>query len=947
MAFAPGMLVEISGLQQKAEAISGAALDSRQSFDLNGARAQLVQYDRTVSKWVAATFDGQMIAIEERFIRLLCASELKAYDLVLGPKSDFDVSGRAIIDSLANKGYASVKLLVAEDDASAMHSIASQLDKQGNFSRLAVEFARGYLGRNGSHKTMQLSMDDPDIPETVKESPLRTMDENFSHLSDILSNYTDEALGFDIYSRTDLLLRMPLSATEQQLYPAAKVEEGDAESHMHLMYRKQITAMQFVGPASGTIRLIPMQSDAEEVVLTAEPHTILLLLSNHWEYSYEAEGESLTLQTFFLSKPGNATFVDFHGGDLDLFEGVPGPAAPSGEHISVVGMACRYGTGSDCREKLWAAVAKAATDGLGPIPKKRWDNDLYLDLESTGGMYCKHGCFGIENIEMFDNKFFEVSAMEAQAMDPMQRQVMEISYMALLEGGYDKSSLMRSAKNIGHYCGVDKVDWLHLGAVGTVKNSGSLSAAAAATSIISNRFSFQMNLKGPSMTIDTACSASLVCSHVSKLALRDKSSEIEPVPATVVNGINTLLSPAPYVACAAAGMLSHDGRCFTFNQSADGYARGELGGALCFRNQQFDPDEGSLCLLAGSHVNQDGRSASLTAPNGPSQEKAIKSVIRECGLMPSEVDCLECHGTGTALGDPIEVGSIRKVMSSTPREVPMLFSSSKSNIGHGEGGAGLAGFFKCCLQVAHCEGAPNVHLSVRNPHIELEGFPSLLVSEGIPMNGDSAYSGVSSFGFGGTNAHAEAWGKNVMSSRGTLSADLSKEYQKRVKLAPNAVITMKGDDVKDWQTTGVHPGLPEGTQYRVHVDSEGKATWQPVDVDEEDWGDEFALRGSFSDWELQTMHKHDSIDGLWAALVTIGASGEEEFQVVADEDEEKVYYPSDPRCTSRAALVRGPAAQDVAAEGGKAWLVRGEPGSKVRIEFFHQKTRRSVMWLKV
>eukprot|EP00913_Durusdinium_trenchii_P005464 g5092.t1 len=307
---------------------------------------------------------------------------------------------------------------------------------------------------------------------------------------------------------------------------------------------------------------------------------------------------------------------------------------------------------------------------------------------------------------------------------------------------------------------------------------GAHGAAAAANAITSNRFSYSMNLKGASMTIDTACSSSLVCTHVSKLHLRFK--DFEPMPASVVNGLNLMLYPGPFVGCCAAGMLSHEGRCFTFNSTADGYARGELCGALTFKLKQFNPQTGSICCLAGSQSNQDGRSASLTAPNGPAQEqgtrrrlhtwpfslgdsfqeKCIKAVLRECKLTPTEVDCIECHGTGTALGDPIEVGSFKKVMSATPRKEPLVITpgtyrwqprrntppgrpgrrassfrlrSSKSNIAHAEGGAGLAGFFKCCLQVSNCEGAANVHLKVRNPHLDMEGFPCQILSESLAL----------------------------------------------------------------------------------------------------------------------------------------------------------------------------------------------------------------------
>merc|ERR1719343_1107381 len=218
----------------------------------------------------------------------------------------------------------------------------------------------------------------------------------------------------------------------------------------------------------------------------------------------------------------------------------------------------------------------------------------YYDPDQTrGGAYTKHGCFGIEGVELFDNKFFEISPAEARGMDPCQRQVMEVSYMALLEGGWDKRSLQRESQHIGHFVGIDKDDWLCMSSSGVIDLSGASGAASAANAITSNRFSYSLNLKGASMTIDTACSSSLVCTHVSKLHLRFK--DFEPMPGSVVNGLNLMLYSGPFVGCCAAGMLSHEGRCFTFNSTADGYARGELCGALCIKMQQFEPREGSLC----------------------------------------------------------------------------------------------------------------------------------------------------------------------------------------------------------------------------------------------------------------------------------------------------------------------------------------------------------------
>jgi len=935
-----GMLVEISGLPGPANPVPEAAGAS--PVELNGQKAQLVRFDRDAKKWTATTFGGDMIAIDAKYVRPLGGEELTGYDFCFGPKSDFDTVGHEMAELLAMKGYAVMKLFVSPDDAEEAILAAKKLEDDDQFTRLAVEFERGYLGEEGNAKTLLLDPAAADAPDYVAASPLKMLDSNFGAISQMLGPYTQEALGFDIYSRTNVLLRMPLAEGDDDRYPPADIDDGDAEGYLHTMARKRLTLLQFVGPAGGSLRLKPRAEGGQEITLSAEPGTVVLIVASRYDYSYEAEGESLTLTSFFMAEPAVYEIFGSVKGDVEVLGMLgTGPPPPPGEQCTVDAMYCRYGTGADGKAQFWNGVGKAATDGLTEVPFVRWDHSPYWDPEQQyGGCYTRHGCFGIEGVDLFDNKFFEISPAEAKGMDPCQRQVMEVSYMALLEGGWDKRSLQRESQNIGHFVGIDKDDWMCMSASGMLNLSGSHGAAAAANAITSNRFSYSLNLKGASMTIDTACSSSLVCTHVSKLHLRFK--DFEPMPASIVNGLNLMLYPGPFIGCCAAGMLSHEGRSFTFNATADGYARGELSGAACFKIKQYVNDGQVMACLAGSQANQDGRSASLTAPNGPAQEKCLNAVLRECHLTPTEVDCFECHGTGTSLGDPIEVGSFRKVMSATPRKEPLVITSSKSNIAHGEGGAGFAGFFKCVLQVSHCEGAPNLHLRVKNPHLDMEGFPCQMLSETVVMREDSAYTGVSSFGFGGTNAHAEAWGKNIMTSRGAANLDANAAFQKKLAKAPPAEITMNGDDVSEWETTGLDPRAEPGSRWKISLDEDGIVEWERDDDDMPEFGDEFFIQGTHNDWSQDALDRHDSIQGLWTGAITLGQSGEELFQVIADGDEDKVYHPGQPRCTLKAAMIHGP----TAASKDKAWLITGAPGDTFTIEFFQQEKHLSIMWLK-
>jgi len=938
---ASGTLVEVTGVPTDGSVPSSEGTSKK--VDLNGRKAQLIRFDRGSNKWTAVTFDGLTISLDPKYVRPLRGDELTDYDFVFGPKSDLSTVAAELCHVLSEQGYAMTRLFVAEEDAAAMLDVASSLDRDDHFGRLATEFERGYLGVDGYGKALLIDPGSDSAPDYVRKSHLATISSNFAALCEMLEAYTEDLLGFRLFSRSSMLLRMPIAEGEDDKYVAADIEDGDAEGYLQTMVRRKLTLMQFVGPAAGTLTLIPRFEGGRQITLKAEPSTMLILADSRYEYSLDVKGKALTLSTFLMTEPPNFTFTSVPEGDVGVL-GVlgSGPSPPPSPQIVIDGMYCRYGTGADNRDRFWTGVGKAGTDGLTEIPLVRWDHTLYYHPKGEfGAAYTKHGCFGIEGIELFDNKFFEISPAESKGMDPCQRHVMEVSYMALLESGWDKRSLQKESQNIGHFAGIDKDDWLCLTSAGLIDMTGTAGAGNSANAIISNRFSYSMNLKGASMTIDTACSSSLVCTHVNKLHLRFKDGE--PMVAGIVNGLNVMLYQGPFVGCCQAGMLSHEGRSFTFNATADGYARGELSGAIAFKIKDYETNSANvLCCLAGSQANQDGRSASLSAPNGPAQEKCINSVLKECALTPTEVDCFECHGTGTSLGDPIEVGAFKKVMSYTPREAPMVITSSKSNIAHGEGGAGLAGFFKCCMQVMHCEGASNVHLRAKNPHLDMEGFPCQMLGEGVSMREDAAYTGVSSFGFGGTNAHGEAWGRNIMTSRGGRLQDPQLAFRKKLAMAPPPEITMIGDDVFEWETTGPDPRAEPGTRWRVELDEDGTIMWEKDDDDLKDFGDEFFLQGTSNDWKPEPLERHDYIQGLWVGTLTIGSDGEEEFQIIADQNEEMVYHPAAKRCTQKAARILGP--EQVG--NGSTWLISGKEGDIFVIEFFQQDAHVSLVWFK-
>jgi len=342
-------------------------------------------------------------------------------------------------------------------------------------------------------------------------------------------------------------------------------------------------------------------------------------------------------------------------------------------------------------------------------------------------------------------------------------------------------------------------------------------------------------------------------------------------------------------------------------------------------------------------VNQDGRSASLTAPNGPSQEKCNLAVIKECGLTPPEIDATECHGTGTALGDPIEIGAYQKVLSSTPRHEPVCITTNKANLGHCEGSAGVAGFLKCVLMSMHAECTPNVHFSALNPHLDISGFPCAILTEGMVYRKETSYNGCLSFGFGGTNACAQVWGRNYMTSRAAGTKDVFKTLVDKIQRAPAQEVTISSENWEDWEMDGPGKDVKPDQSWDIAVMSDGTVQYMEKAAEVKDLGTFYYVASSVNNWEYEAMEQDDMLEGLYSTTIQIGPRGEEYFQIVADEDEDMVFFPATPNCHWKSTAVKGPEK----AGTDKAWCIAGYPGEVFRIEFTKSaKDKVSVMWFK-
>jgi acyl transferase domain-containing protein len=421
------------------------------------------------------------------------------------------------------------------------------------------------------------------------------------------------------------------------------------------------------------------------------------------------------------------------------------------EPVAVIGMACRFPGGADTPQKFWELLANGV-DGIREVPADRWDNrDLYdPDPNAAGKISTRWGGF-IDSVDQFDPFFFGISPREAANMDPQQRLLLEVSWEALENAGQTMTGLAGS--RAGVFVGVHShsIDY-YLMQLSDPAALDVYSGTGTAHNVIAGRVAYQLDLRGPCVAVDTACSSSLVAIHQAVQSLRQGESDL-----ALCGGVNLMLSPEFSISASRMSMLAPDGRCKTFDARADGFVRSEGCGMVVLKRLSDAQRDGDpiLALVRGSATNQDGRSNGLTAPNGQSQEAVIRAALDNGGLDASCLTYIEAHGTGTVLGDPIEVEAIANVLGARPDGPACYLGSAKANIGHLEGAAGVAGLIKAILSLQHRSLPPLLHFQQLNPHIRLEGTPLRIPQQALdwPAPPGRRFAGVSSFGWSGTNVH--------------------------------------------------------------------------------------------------------------------------------------------------------------------------------------------------
>ncbi|ACV62202.1 6-deoxyerythronolide-B synthase [Desulfofarcimen acetoxidans DSM 771] len=421
------------------------------------------------------------------------------------------------------------------------------------------------------------------------------------------------------------------------------------------------------------------------------------------------------------------------------------------EPIAIVGMGCRFPGGVNTPAGFWELLRNGVC-AITETPSDRWSNDLFYskDREKPGKINAIHGGF-LDRIDLFDPYFFGISPHEAAWVDPQQRLLLEVTWEALEDGGQKPVEL--EGTDVGVFVGALALDYHTLQFSDMLQYDMSpYTSTGSMGTMLSNRISYIFNFRGPSLTLDSACSSSLVAVHYACESLRRGECSI-----AVAGGVTLMFTPQHSIAEAKGGFLSSSGLCKSFDAGADGYVRGEGVGIVVLKplDRAIADNDQIQAVILGSAVNQDGRTKGITVPNSEAQEAVLRMAYQKAQVEPSRVRYIEAHGTGTPVGDPIEANTLGRFFSAYSDGAELIIGSCKSNIGHTEAAAGVAGLIKAVLCLKHNKIPPNLHFNRPNPKIDFEKYRMKVPTNvtAWPENAEDAVCGVNSFGYGGTNAH--------------------------------------------------------------------------------------------------------------------------------------------------------------------------------------------------
>ncbi|WP_035178644.1 type I polyketide synthase [Alkalihalobacterium bogoriense] len=532
---------------------------------------------------------------------------------------------------------------------------------------------------------------------------------------------------------------------QQQLYKKQSVPEMSKETIMTILQQKLAGILGFVVTDTNrsllemgvdSIKVPELQRELEEAFAIDLPVTLV--------FDYP----TLSKMTNYIN---NRLNLENYAG-IQQSEHVQRKQENLTEKIAIVGIGCRFPGGMNTPKQFFEKLLQGY-DAIEEIPLERWNiNDYYDELGQTEGtINTKYGGF-LKHVDLFDPQFFGITPIEAKQIDPQHRLLLEVSFEALQDAGLPLEKLEGS--QTGVFVGISNSDYLdQVHSVGQeVEHIEGYTLTGNMHSAAAGRISHTFGFEGPAVAVDTACSSSLVSVHQAMNALK-----LNECDSALAGGVNLIFSPKGHVGLTRLQALAPDGRCKTFDDAANGYVRSEGCGIVVLKRYEDAVRDGDriYATIVGSAINHDGKSSGLTVPNGVAQQRLVQDALRQAKLFEDDIDYIELHGTGTKLGDPQEVNALSAVFANRSKEKPIQIGSVKSNIGHLESAAGIAGLIKSALVVHTKEIPGNLHFQTPNRFIQWDTIPFAVASENVHMEEGNKpkRAGVSSFGLSGTNAH--------------------------------------------------------------------------------------------------------------------------------------------------------------------------------------------------
>mmetsp|Transcript_69036 Transcript_69036/g.202089 ORF Transcript_69036/g.202089 Transcript_69036/m.202089 type:complete len:1148 (-) Transcript_69036:153-3596(-) len=824
-------------------------------------------------------------------------------------KSECDVSFAAgdvgglsleILSCLETKGFCVLDPGLAEADLESAREEIDKADNEEKLQRPPELVVEGLLGAEGSARVMDLGM--PDLDSTEVPVGLAKLDTAMTETAAII-NETVNGLGFSCPTRTVGIL----SETGMTGDEAPELGFEEASTWLSTFMRHKLMIILCLGPIQGTLELCPFDDDADVYEVPTKPGTMIVLRADAMTHRHYAQSKAHMLTCFLLEeKPAGKKMLamqelgmipvarEIYDWTLTKMKelkeqeyeyrqpaNVPNSWLVAMNHmysivqrIAVRGICGRFP--SSFKVNDWYRAGVFGPDLVTEVPTARWRLEDTYDPDPEcwrwGKVFLKHGSF-MDGAELFEPRFFGLSPQEAKGMDPHQRLVLEVGYEAAWMAGYKKGKMMNAVGGVylGSSCTI-------FGMVAEVSG-----ATGGAASINSNRFSFCLGMKGPSMTVDTEGSSGMAAIYLASEATLDKGRGTVNA-FSVAGGISIQLGTIWWPQLQGAGLLSKQGRCFTFDQSAEGYSMCDCASMACLKRltesvggeQLYIEGEPLVGTLAGASMNSNGLNAKMNAPNGPAEQELIAEAVRHATIAPVNIDAMECHGQGAYMSDAIEIDSISRVLRGIDIDEPLGLTCCKSNMGHANEAAGTASFMKALLANAWGTMLPNLHLKQVNPHIEPEAKVNY-TTEVFEYPLHASYTGALAHGFGGTNVCTVLLGECDPCRLTKIPEEFNRNY------------------ITYWPGGG-------GS---LEEDQEPRRAYY--------------ITGSWSGWLPESMQNEG--DGCFGYTVTLGENRWEDFQIILDADKGKCLHPEMPMAHKGAAM-KGPDS----GVRGLNWRITGTAG---------------------